>query len=77
MRTIETLEFTILSDSRTIRKIQAFSKKRNVSSYDSAGSISDEELKQVMAMAESLSNAVLSWLSETHSELMEPVDPLG
>jgi hypothetical protein len=38
MRTIETLEYTIQADSKTIRKIMAFSKKRNVASYDSAGS---------------------------------------
>jgi hypothetical protein len=35
MRTIETLEYTIQADSKTIRKIMAFSKKRNVASYDS------------------------------------------
>ena len=35
MRTIEPLEYTIQADSKTIRKIMAFSKKRNVASYDS------------------------------------------
>ena len=40
-RTIETLEYTVQADDKTIRKIMAFSKKRNVASYDSAGSISD------------------------------------
>ena len=39
MRTIETLEYTVQADNKTIRKIMAFSKKRNVASYDSAGSI--------------------------------------
>jgi hypothetical protein len=33
MRTIETLEYTIGADSKTIRKILAFSKKRNIASY--------------------------------------------
>jgi hypothetical protein len=71
-RTIETLEYTIQADGKTIRKIMAFSKKRNVASYDSAGSISDEELKQILLTAESLRETVEIWLAETHPELIEP-----
>jgi hypothetical protein len=71
-RTIETLEYTVQSDDRTIRKIMAFSKKRNVASYDSAGSISDEELKQILSTAESLQETVETWLTATHPELLKP-----
>ena len=71
MRTIETLEYTIQADSKTIRKIMAFSKKRNVASYDSAGSISNEELKQILVTAESLLDTVQTWLKATHPELMK------
>jgi hypothetical protein len=71
-RTIETLEYTIQADGKTIRKIMAFSKKRNVASYDSAGSISDEELKQILLTAQSLRGTVEIWLAETHPELIEP-----
>jgi hypothetical protein len=70
-RTIETLEYTIQADDKTIRKIMAFSKKRNVASYDSAGSISDEELKQILATAESLQEIVEAWLASTHPELVK------
>jgi hypothetical protein len=71
MRTIETLEYTIQADSKTIRKIMAFSKKRNVASYDSAGSISDEELKQILVTAESLRDTIQTWLKATHPELLK------
>ena len=71
MRTIETLEYTIGADSKTIRKILAFSKKRNIASYDSAGSVSNEELKQILATAESLQHAVHTWLKTTHAELLK------
>ncbi|HZL28051.1 MAG TPA: hypothetical protein VFC39_16120 [Acidobacteriaceae bacterium] len=47
-RAIETLEYTVQADNKLIRKILAFSKKRNVSSYDSAGSISNEELRRIL-----------------------------
>jgi hypothetical protein len=70
-RTIETLEYTIHADDKTIRKIMAFSKKRNVASYDSAGSISDEELRQILLTAESLRETVEKWLAETHPELLK------
>jgi adenine-specific DNA methylase len=70
-RTIETLEYTIKADDKTIRKIMAFSKKRNVASYDSAGSISDEELKQILSTAGSLKETVETWLIETHPELLK------
>jgi hypothetical protein len=71
MRTIEMLEYTIQADSKTIRKIMAFSKKRNVASYDSAGSISDEELKQILVTAESLRDTIQTWLKATHPELLK------
>jgi hypothetical protein len=70
-RTIETLEYTIQADDKTIRKIMAFSKKRNVASYDSAGSISDEELNQILSTAEGLQEAVETWLAATHPELLK------
>jgi hypothetical protein len=71
VRTIETLEYTIPVDGKTVRKILAFSKKRNIVSYDSAGSISNEELKQILATAESLQDAVKAWLKTTHPELLK------
>jgi hypothetical protein len=70
-RTIETLEYTIQADDKMIRKILAFSKKRNVASYDSAGSVSDEELKQILLTAETLRLTVGTWLAATHPELLK------
>jgi hypothetical protein len=71
MRTIETLEYTVQADNKTIRKIMAFSKKRNVASYDSAGSISNEELKQILSTAESLQQTVETWLAANYPELLK------
>ncbi|WP_124846844.1 hypothetical protein [Acidipila sp. EB88] len=68
-RAIETLEYTIQADAKLIRKLLAFSKKRNVASYDSAGSISNQELKDILATAEELRHTVESWLKTDHPEL--------
>ena len=69
-RTIETLEYTIGADGKLIRKLIAFSKKRNVASYDSAGSVSSQELEQIIATAEDLRHTVEAWLSKAHPELV-------
>ncbi len=53
-RILETLEYTIGADSKLIRKLITFSKKRNSASYDSAGSISNHELEQILLTAETL-----------------------
>src|SRR6516225_9795630 len=42
-RVIQSLEFTIVPESKFIDTLDAFRKKRNVSSYDLAGAISDVE----------------------------------
>ena len=69
-RTLETLEYTIGADAKLIRKLIAFSKKRNVASYDSAGSISDQELDQILSTVEDLRHTVETWLRTTHPELL-------
>ena len=69
-RTLETLEYTIGADPKLIRKLLAFSKKRNVASYDSAGSISDQELEQILSTAEDLRHNVETWLRTAHPELL-------
>ena len=69
-RTIETLEYTIQTDQKLIRKLLTFSKKRNVASYDSAGSISDQELQQILITAEDLRDSVETWLRAAHPELL-------
>jgi hypothetical protein len=69
-RTTETLEYTIGADAKLIRKLLAFSKKRNVASYDSAGSISSQELKDILVTTDELRHTVRTWLRTAHPELV-------
>lgn len=68
-RTIESLEFTVEADPALIRKLLLFSKKRNMVSYDSAGSISHEELKQILHTSNELREVVYDWLLNNHPQL--------
>jgi hypothetical protein len=68
-KTIESLELTIQADPKVIQKLRVFSKKRNATTYDSAGNVSEHELEQAIAIAMDLQQRVLVWLRENHLEL--------
>jgi hypothetical protein len=70
IRTIETLEYTVDADAKLIRKLLKFSKKRNVASYDSAGTVSNQELNDICLTAEDLRATVEAWLRIAHPELL-------
>ncbi len=53
-----------------LRKLLAFSKKRNVASYDSAGSVSTQELEQILITATGLRDSVEAWLRKVHPEFL-------
>jgi hypothetical protein len=69
LKTVESLELTIQCDPRLIQKMRVFSKKRNATSYDSAGNVSDQELDEVIKVADELRQSVTVWLRENHPEL--------
>jgi len=70
-KTIESLELTIQADPGLIHKLRVLSKKRNATSYDSAGNVSQHELDQAIQVAHELQQTVTTWLRENHPELMK------
>lgn len=70
MKTIESLEFTIKASDQTIQKMKLFSKKRNATSYDIAGSVTKHELEQVIVVAHELKQSVIAWLEKTYPALI-------
>ncbi|MGB2930045.1 MAG: hypothetical protein WBB70_14165 [Desulfobacterales bacterium] len=48
-----------------------FRKKRNISGYDHAGIISDQEAKEMVNLASRLRQEIEEWLHENHPNLME------
>lgn len=71
-RVIQSLEFTTTPDRRVIDTFDAFRKKRNVSSYDLAGSVSDKEADEMLKLAASLRGDVEKWIRATRPELLKP-----
>jgi|SRR5271167_3779082 len=67
---IQSLELTIGKESNFIRSFDAFRKKRNVSNYDIGGGISDREVQEMSALAESLRDDVEHWIRTNHAALL-------
>ncbi len=70
-RVIQSLAHTIKADSGLIALFDQFRKKRNISGYDHAGMISDQEAKEMFNLANRLLQEVEEWLHKNHPDLME------
>jgi hypothetical protein len=57
-------------DAKFIRAFDAFRKKRNVSSYDIGGGISNREVEEMIAIAKALQEDVQEWIRANHGELL-------
>ena len=67
---IQTLAFTIEAESTLIEQLDGFRKKRNIAEYRRAGTISDDEVREVTALAGQMNSRVLAWLRERHPILL-------
>ena len=70
LKTIESLELTIKVDPKLIQRMKTLSKKRNATSYDSAGNVSKQELELAIKTGTELRRDVVSWLQKNHPELL-------
>ena len=71
VKTIESLELTIPEGHRFVQRLKALSNKRNRSSYDVAGAVSDQDLRSVMKLAAELQAGLQAWLRKEHPELLK------
>jgi hypothetical protein len=68
-KTIESLELTIRADAKLIQRLKTLSKKRNATSYDSAGNVSKQELELAIKTAVEMRTKVVAWLEKNHPNL--------
>lgn len=68
-RIIQSLEFTLASGAKLIGAFDAFRKKRNLTSYDLAGAISDAEADEMFILASNLRREAEKWIRTTRPEL--------
>jgi len=69
-RAIRSLEHTIGLDAPTVSRFDAFRKKRNVSSYERPGAVSEREAEEMLALAKGIRAAVGDWLRSRRPELL-------
>ena len=70
-RVIQSLEFTSTPDRRIIDTLDKFRKKRNISSYDLAGSVTAKEADEMLALATKLRADVERWIRTTRPALLQ------
>ena len=71
-RVIQSLEFTTAPGRKFVDTLDGFRKKRNVSSYDVAGAVSDKEADEMFLLATRLRADVEKWIRATPPELLKP-----
>jgi hypothetical protein len=71
VKTIESLELTIRASPKLIQRFKIFNNKRNKSSYDVAGAVSDQELEAIVKLATELKDSTVAWLHASHPELLK------
>jgi uncharacterized protein (UPF0332 family) len=69
-RAIQSLAFTIGASTDLIDQLDSFRKKRNISDYERAGAVSEQEAKEMLRLAKTLRKTVTTWLKTNHSELI-------
>lgn len=68
---IQSLIHTIKADPKVIAEFDQFRKKRNISGYERAGSVSDQEANRMVALAKQLRRDIEKWLRATHPGLLK------
>ena len=69
-RVIQSLEFTLVPQRKMIDTFDKFRKKRNLSSYDVAGAVSDKEAHEMFELASILRAKVEGWIRKNYSKLL-------
>lgn len=75
-RVIQSLEYTIGASAQEIAQLDQFRKKRNISDYDRAGAVSDQEAGEIRELARDPRHRVEQWLRKSHPKLI-PQGPGG
>lgn len=69
-RVIESLAHTMNVRPQRIAQLQSYRKKRNISDYERAGGVSQQEANEVVSLANELRNDLMTWLTANHPDLM-------
>ena len=68
--TIQSLVFTLQLDTSAITKFNKFRQKGNISDYEMIGMVSEQEVREMVALAKTLRETVVAWLKNNRPELV-------
>jgi uncharacterized protein (UPF0332 family) len=68
-RLIQSLAFTVNTNPAIIKQLDKFRQKRNISDYERAGLVTEQEAEEMIALAKQLRNDVEQWLHVHHPRL--------
>lgn len=68
-RLVQSLKYTINIDASIIRLLDDFRRKRNISDYERAGTVSQQEATEMLELATKLRDLVEQWLLKNNPEL--------
>jgi hypothetical protein len=69
-RAIQSLAYTIKAEARLVAQLDKFRKKRNISDYERAGAVSEQEAKEMFVLAKNLRDEVEKWLRSNYPKLL-------
>ena len=72
-RVIQSLAFTINTDPAIIKKLDKFRQKRNISDYERAGLVTEQEAEEMVALAKQVRDDVAQWLRIHHPRLAREI----
>lgn len=70
-RTIGSLRYTLKPEPGLVTALQALRKKRAVVSYDAAGTVTEAEVAEALAIARELFEILRAWLQSDHPDLVD------
>lgn len=69
-RVLQSLGLTVGVPTETLRHLDAFRKKRNLTGYERIGAVSDREVEEIVETAKALRYQVEQWIQTTRPELL-------
>jgi len=70
---LQSLAFTIKTDPDAIKQLDKFREKRNISGYERAGLVTEQEAEEMIALAKQLRHDVEQWLRVHHPQLAREI----
>ena len=67
---LQSLAFTIKTEPAIINQLDKFRKKRNISDYERAGMVTEQEAEEMIALAKQLRSDVAHWLHAHYPTLI-------